>query len=101
MWKNGDKTADCYSVEDGLMLSTESTISSPMGEIKQVSHIYDYKSVGPIKMAHMLKNKLAGMTQALTIVSFDSAKLGDETFALPPAIDALMKKQSAKTESGQ
>ncbi len=98
-WKNGDKTADCYGVEDGLLLSTESTVSSPMGEIKQVTHIYDYKSIGPIKVAHTAKNKLAGMTQLYTMLSFDSAKLGDETFALPPAIDALVKKQNAKSES--
>ena len=94
-WKAGDKTADCYGVDDGLMLSTEATMSSPMGDIKQVTHMYDYKAVGPVKMAHKSKGKAAGMTQAITIQSYDGAKPGDEVFALPPAIEALVKKQDA------
>ncbi len=94
-WKTGDKIADCYSVDDGLMLSSEATVSSPMGEIKQVTHMYDYKAVGPIKMAYKAKSKLAGMTQAVAIQSYDGAKPGDEVFALPPAIEALVKKQDA------
>jgi hypothetical protein len=94
-WKTGDKTADCYGVDDGLMLSSEATVSSPMGEIKQVTHMYDYKAVGPVKMAHKAKSKLAGMTQAITMQSYDATKPGDEVFALPPAIEALVKKQDA------
>jgi hypothetical protein len=94
-WKTGDKTADCYSVDDGLMVSSEATVSSPMGEIKQVTHMYDYKAVGPVKMAYKAKSKLAGMTQAIAIQSYDGVKPGDEIFVLPPAIEALVKKQDA------
>ncbi|TXI49453.1 MAG: hypothetical protein E6Q50_06200 [Lysobacter sp.] len=96
-WKTGDKTADCYGVDEHFLLSTESTASTPMGEIKQVTHLYDYKPMGGIKSPYKAKNKLAGMTQLITMQSFDSAKLADSTFEMPPSIAALLKKQAEAT----
>jgi hypothetical protein len=93
-WKSGEKTADCYGVDGGLLLYTESTTSTPMGEIKQVSHMSDYKTIGGMNIAHSAKIKIAGMTQAFTMQSYENAKPGDDAFALPPSIDALIKKQS-------
>jgi hypothetical protein len=98
-WKSGQKTADCYGKDDGLLLYTESTMSSPMGELKQVSHLFDYKTVSGLKVAHSTKAKLAGITQALTIQSYDSAKPSAEAFAMPPSIDALLKKQAEASGS--
>jgi hypothetical protein len=100
-WKSGEKTADCYGVDDGMLLYTESTNASPMGELKQVAHMYDYKQVGQTKIAHRVKSKIAGMTQAITITSFDQAKPSADLFVLPPAIDALVKKQGAASQSAE
>jgi hypothetical protein len=98
-WKSGEKTADCYGKDDGLLLYTESTTSSPMGELKQVSHMLDYKPLNGGKVPHSMKVKVAGMTQLFTIESYDASKPGDEAFALPPSIDALVKKQTSASSA--
>ena len=94
-WTSGRETADCYSSEDGLLLSTESVIASPMGDMKQVSHMSDYKSFGAVKLPAKIKGKAAGMTQLITIQSVDPAAPAAEVFALPVAIEALVKKSAA------
>lgn len=100
-WTSGRETADCYGTEDGLMVSTESVVASPMGDMKQISHISDYKSFGAIKLPTSMKGKAAGMTQLITIQSYDpAAPAAAEVFALPTAIEALVKK-SAPTTSAQ
>jgi hypothetical protein len=94
-WKTGSNTADCYSTDDGLLISTESTSSSPMGELKQVSHLYDYTTFGKSKVAKLTKVKVAGMTQIVKIESIDETDPGTGPFALPPAIKALVDKANS------
>ncbi|MEQ1514353.1 MAG: hypothetical protein ABL934_16990 [Lysobacteraceae bacterium] len=100
-WTAGRETADCYSTEDGLLLSTESAIASPMGDMKQMIHMSEYKSFGAIKLPTRMKSKAAGMTQLITVQSYDPAAPADEVFALPTAIEALVKKSTpaASTQS--
>ncbi len=100
-WTSGRETADCYGTTDGMLLSTESVIASPMGEVKQVSHMSDYKSFGAVKMPSTIKGKAAGMTQLITLLSYDPAPPAAEVFALPAAIEALVKKSSAATTTSQ
>ncbi len=96
-WTSGRETADCYGTEDGLMLSTESVIASPMGDMKQVSHMSDYTSFGAVKLPVKIKGKAAGMTQLITILSVDPTAPSAEVFALPVAIEALLKKSAPAT----
>ena len=98
-WTSGRETADCYSTEDGLLLSTESVIVSPMGDMKQVSHMSDYKSFGAVKIPAKIKGKAAGMTQLITIQSVDPMAPASEVFALPVAIEALVKKSTPATST--
>lgn len=101
-WNSGNNTADCYSTDDGLLLSTESTASSPMGELKQVSHMYNYTSYGKSKVAKLTKVKVAGMTQVVQIDSINETDPGTEHFVLPVAIKALVDKaQPDKTDSAK
>lgn len=98
-WTSGRETADCYGTEDGLLLSTESVVASPMGDMKQISHMSEYKSFGEIKLPGRMKGKAAGMTQLITIQSYDPAMPAAEAFALPTAIEALVKKSAAATSA--
>jgi hypothetical protein len=98
-WVSGRETAECYGKDDGLLLSTESTAVTPMGEIKQVSHMSDYRDFGGVKVAAKMKNLAAGMTQIFTILSVDPTAPAAEVFALPPAIEALVKK-AAEGQAG-
>jgi hypothetical protein len=98
-WVSGRETAECYGKDDGLLLSTESTAATPMGEIKQVSHMSDYRDFGGVKLAAKIKSLAAGMTQVFTILSVDPTTPAAEVFALPPAIEALVKK-AAEGQAG-
>lgn len=96
-WTSGQTTADCYSTENGLLLSTESTIPSPMGELKQISHLSDYAPFGKYKIARTTRMKVAGMTQIIRIESIEATRPSADLFVLPAAIQALLKKAAAAT----
>lgn len=104
-WKSGSNIADCFSAENGLLLSTESTASTPMGELKQISHMSEYTSYGKGKAAKVTRVKVAGMTQLVRIESYDEAPQDPKLFVLPAAIKALVDKAASpagtKTEQTQ
>ena len=93
IWKSGDDTVTCFGVDDGLALSSEFTSVSPMGEMRQTMHLYDYKSYGDFKLPSRMRGKAMGLTQVLTIDSFETGTPPDEVFALPAAIVALLDEQ--------
>ena len=104
IWKTGDDTVTCFGVDDGLALSSESTSTSPMGETRQTMHFYDYKSYGDFKLPSRIRGKTMGLTQVLTIESFETGTPPDEVFALPAAIVALLddaKTGGTEPASGQ
>lgn len=98
-WTAGRETADCYSTENGLLLSTESPIASPMGDMKQMIHMSEYKSFGAIKLPTRMRSNTAGMTQLITVQSYDPSVPAAEVFALPTAIEALVKKSTPSTST--
>jgi hypothetical protein len=91
-WKSGKKTVDCYGVEAKLLLSTESTTTTPMGELKQTSHFHDYKPFGPVKAAALTRVKAGGMTQIFRVVAYDATPPSPDVVALPVAIQTLVNK---------
>lgn len=104
VWKSGNDTATCFGVDDGLALSSEFISVSPMGDMRQTLHMYDYKQFGPVKMASRMQGKTMGMTQVITIDSFEFGTPPDEAFALPAAIVALTqadKSEPDKSETGK
>jgi len=90
LWKSGDETATCFGLDDGLALYSESTSVSPMGEMRQVIHLYDYKTMGKVLVASRMRSSTMGMTQVMTIEDYRMGTPPDEVFALPPAIQALL-----------
>lgn len=98
VWKAGNDTASCFGVDDGLALSSEFTSTSPMGEMRQTMHLYDYKQFGGVKMASRMQGKIMGMTQVMTIDSFEFGTPPDEVFALPAAIVALTQAETSKDD---
>lgn len=94
-WKSGKNSADCYNTEDGLLLSTESTASTPMGELKQVSHFSEYTLYGKTKAPKVTKVKVAGITQLVRIESIEESPQDAKLFVLPAAIEALVKKAAS------
>lgn len=96
-WKSGDDTATCFGLEDGLALYTESTSVSPMGEMRQTVHLYDYKPMGKTRVASRMRTHTMGMTQVMTVEEFTIGTPPDEVFAVPPAIQALLDAGQASS----
>ncbi len=91
-WKSGSDSTDCYGTEDGLLLSTESTTSTPMGDLKQITHFSEYTTYGKSKTPKVSKMKVAGMTQLVRIESYEESPQDAKLFVLPAAIEALVGK---------
>lgn len=100
VWKSGDDTVDCFGVEEHVLLSTQSTETSPMGDIRQTMHFYDYKPYGDFRMPTRMRMKVAGITQIMNVESVETETPPDEAFALPPAIVALLGDRDA-SETGR
>lgn len=94
-WKSGSRSMSCFGTEDGLVLSTESTVVDPSGESLQLLHLYDYKPLGGVLQPSRMRMKSGGVNFTMAIDSFDSAAPADEVFALPPAIVTLLKQAGA------
>lgn len=88
---SGQESADCYSTETGLLLSTESTASTQFGPIKNTTHHADYRRFGPVLLPTVQSSSAAGVTQRLTLVSYDPTPAAAGRVALPPEIKALSR----------
>jgi hypothetical protein len=80
-----------FSKATGLFIGSQSTVVSPMGNLEVVAVASDYKSFGKVKLPTKLTQSQAGQDVVITFndVQFDVVK--DDAFALPPAIQALVK----------
>lgn len=89
-WTSGRETHECYAVDDGLLVATQSTQTSPMGTQKVVSLIAEYRTIGALKYASRVRQQMMGTEQLFTIVAVEPNAADDATFAPPPAIRALL-----------
>jgi len=91
-WKSGHTSYDCYDVDTGLMAGNIMTQESPQGALEVTTIISEYKTFGDIKFPARMTQQVMGQEQIITITSFEFDKVDDALFALPPAIQALVKK---------
>lgn len=92
-WASGRQTHDCYSVETGLLIGTETAQLSPTGALDITTVFADYQDFGGVRMATTATQRAAGQEQVLrfTSVEFDSAPA--ELFAPPAPIAAMIERQ--------
>lgn len=87
----GDEDFEYFDAENGLMLGAEVTRESPMGPVKATHVTSDYKDFGGVKIASRITQRLMGTEQVITITEIEYDKVDRSAFALPPAIQALVK----------
>lgn len=92
VYVSGREQFEYYSVETGLQIGTEGQRETPMGRVPSLTYLRNYKQFGPIVQATELVNQALGIEQVLRITAFDYDNVPDSTFALPPAIQALVKR---------
>ena len=82
-----------YEVESGLLLGTETTSSSPMGEVSVKTTYSDYKKFGDF-MAPTVMVQDAGMQKMkMTTDAIEWDTVSADALALPENIKALLDKK--------
>ncbi len=87
----GDTSAEYFDVGTGLHAGSVSTRETAMGPVEVTSLVRDYRKVGGTLQAHQLVQKMMGVEQVITIQRFEFDTVSAETFAMPPAVKALIK----------
>jgi hypothetical protein len=87
----GDEDFEYFDAENGLMLGAEVTRESPMGPVKATHVTSEYKDFGGVKIAARIVQRLMGTEQIITISEVEYDKVDKSAFALPPAIQALVR----------
>jgi hypothetical protein len=90
-WKSGRTTTECYSEATGLLVASEGTQKSPMGDIQTVTFYRDYKEFDGTKSATKVVQQMMGQEQVLTFTSVSFEAIPVEKFAPPAEVKALRK----------
>jgi hypothetical protein len=90
-WKSGRETHDCYSVASGLLIASTGTAVTPMGEFAYTTLMHDYKAFGDLRIATRVVQQTLGQEQIVTTQTIDFGPVDPAKFALPAAIQALVK----------
>lgn len=90
-WRSGRQTHDCYAVETGLLIATESVETSPMGEMESLTLMSEHKEMHGFLVATVTRVQTMGQEQILTLKEFNLETPDPELFELPPAIQTLVE----------
>lgn len=89
-WASGRESFDCYSVETGLLVASESVQATAMGEIPSVSIYRDYRDFeGRMTPTRMIQ-RVAGQEQVMVIESVEYGEVDASRVAPPAQIQALI-----------
>jgi len=88
----GEEYYEFFDKDSGLQVGTMRTVASPMGSVESTTILSDWKVLDGLKTPFKTVQRMMGMEQSLTITTADSMTVPDSIFALPPAIQALIKK---------
>lgn len=88
---DGRESIEYYSVDTGLMVGQESTQPSPMGEIKMVSVMSEYKDFDGMKMPTRVVQSFGPQEMVMTIQSVKLNSVDPGVFKRPAAVEALIE----------
>jgi hypothetical protein len=89
---SGFEALEMFDVSTGLRAGGRMSSSSAMGTVPSVTTVLsDYKEFGGVLMATRATQRAMGLESVLTIERVEHEPLPAETFAVPPAIAALLK----------
>lgn len=87
----GDASTEYFDVATGLHAGSVSTRETAMGAIEVTSIIRDYRPERGSLQAHQLVQQMMGVEQIITFEKYEYNVATAETFAMPPAVKALIK----------
>lgn len=95
-WRSGRESSDCYSVDTGLLIASESTEESPMGVMEMTSLFSDYENFGDVQLPKTTQVMVMGQEQRIEIDSVEFETPSAEHFELPAAIETLLEDQESE-----
>lgn len=90
VYKNGVEITEYYGEQSGLVLGFESTQDTPLGAVKVVSNLGDYKKFGDILMPAKISQELFGMRQIIWVDDVKFNTVPDSVYELPADVKALV-----------
>lgn len=91
VFTNGVEQVEYFDVETGLQIGQEASRDTPVGIVPTRSMARDFKKFGNLMMATTMEETFLGVSQIVTITSYEFDKVPATTFDLPKAIKALIK----------
>ena len=89
-WASGRESTDCYSKESGLLVASETTQASPMGEISATTIYRDYRDFDGRLLPSRMIQRSSGQEQILSVDQVEYRDIDPEEFALPAPIRTLV-----------
>jgi hypothetical protein len=88
----GETYHEYFDKDKGLMLGSQRTNASPMGNVDILTIVSDWRTVEGMLVPFKSTQRTMGIEQVVTIASVDVTTVPDSVFVPPPAIQALIKK---------
>lgn len=92
VYASGREQVEYYDVETGFQIGTEGSRETPLGYVPSTTYLRNYKAFGPMMQATEIVQRPLGIEQVVRIQSFDFDVVEADAFALPPQIQALVKR---------
>ncbi|TVP55977.1 MAG: hypothetical protein EA351_09175 [Gemmatimonadales bacterium] len=89
-WASGRESTDCYSTESGLLLASETTQASPMGEIRATTIYRDYRDFDGRLLPGRMIQRSSGQEQILEVRTVEYREIAPDEFTLPAPIQTLV-----------
>jgi len=88
----GEEYYEFFAKDSGLQVGSVRTVASPMGDVESTTALSDWRDVDGVKAPFRTIQNTMGMENRLIITKAESMVVPDSVFALPPEIQALVKK---------
>lgn len=89
-YTSGRVSHDCYAIDSGLMVGTQTAQESAMGTLELTNLMSEWKEFGGVKFATKLRQQAMGQEQVMTITSVEFDNADDAKMVeLPAAVKAL------------
>lgn len=92
-WKSGKSSFDCFSVADGMIVWSQTTVSTPQGNVDAVTSFSAYKDWGGVKRATTTTMEQMGQQFIITLQGWEWDTVDPKELALPAEIKALTDKK--------
>lgn len=89
----GNPSTEFYDKKSGLLLKSEVTVNTPMGEMQAETLFSDYRKEGDVLVVHKIMQSAGGQEIAITFDTYKfNVDIPKDKFDLPDDIKALLKK---------